>query len=345
MHEPPRHSQTADALKAFAILGVVLIHVSAPGCRNDVGSFNWYSALFWGSLTRASVPIFFMVTGALMLDPNRAVTIKQLWTRNIPRLLLSLLVWSFAYKLHALLTEQGLSAAALVQALKEVLLFRHQNHLYYLQIALLIYALLPATRILAAGAGKKTLEYLLCLWFLLGILYPTCKEIWPLNLLRGIPLQYGLNLTYTGIGYGLLGWYLRNYALSPKKWITLAGAGFFVTYAVTAALSLSKGELAVSWLEGASPGVAMLGAGVCGAVFSGLQDRPVPKAVHVLAKASFCIYLTHLFPLKSLSRRGINALAGPCAVSIPLTAAAIVLISLVFWAVLRRIPAVREWLI
>lgn len=155
MHEPPRHSQAADALKAFAILGVVLIHVSAPGCRNDVGSFNWYSALFWGSLTRASVPIFFMVTGALMLDPNRAVTIKQLWTRNIPRLLLSLLVWSFAYKLHALLTEQGLSAAALVQALKEVLLFRHQNHLYYLQIALLIYALLPATRILAAGPAKR----------------------------------------------------------------------------------------------------------------------------------------------------------------------------------------------
>lgn len=344
MPDSPRNS-AADALKAFAILGVVVIHVSAPGCQSGIGSFNWFAALFWGSLTRASVPIFLMVTGALMLDPAREVTLKRLWTRNIPRLLLALLVWASAYKLYHLLESGGLSAAALVQAGKEVLAFQHQNHLYYLHIALLVYALLPATRLIAAHAPRRTLEYLLALWVILGILYPTCKGLWPLTLLRGIPTQYALNLTYASVGYGLLGWYLRQYAVSPKRWAAVAALGFAVTFGGTAALSLAQGKLATALLEGASPGVAMLGAGVCGTAFSALRERQVPQGVRTLASASFCIYLAHLFPAWTFSRLGLNALAGPCLFFVPLTAAAVVIASLGVWAVLRRIPIVRNWLI
>lgn len=58
-----------DLLKSLAITGVILIHVSAGGYSHPVGSFHWLSALFWGSVSRASVPIFLMVTGALMLTP------------------------------------------------------------------------------------------------------------------------------------------------------------------------------------------------------------------------------------------------------------------------------------
>lgn len=73
-----------DLLKALAITGVILIHVSAGGYSHPVGSFDWLSALFWGSVSRASVPIFLMVTGALMLDPRRELTLRQLWLQKSP---------------------------------------------------------------------------------------------------------------------------------------------------------------------------------------------------------------------------------------------------------------------
>lgn len=333
-----------DFLKAFAIVGVIVIHVSAAGCRRELGSLNWLAALFWGSVTRASVPIFLMVTGALMLDPEKEITQRELWTRRIPRLLLALLAWALAYKIYHL-AEGRLSAAGLVRAVKQVLVFRHQNHLYYLHIALLVYALLPGTRIIAAHAGRRTLEYLLALWAVLGIVYPTVRPLWPFTLLRGIPTQYGLNLAYTGVGYGLLGWYLRRYAAHPRRWALTAAAGLLLTLGGTAALSLRAGEFRETLLEGASPGVALLAAGVCGWTFSALRGRTAPRTVGILARASFCVYLVHLFPLWRLSSLGINGVAGPCLFAIPLAAAAVLACSLGVWAVLSRVPVVRDWLI
>ena len=88
-----------DFLRALAITGVILIHVSTGGFSRPPGSFDWLSALFWASVSRASVPIFLMLTGALMLDPRRELTIRQLWLRKIPRLLAALLAWALIYRL------------------------------------------------------------------------------------------------------------------------------------------------------------------------------------------------------------------------------------------------------
>lgn len=335
-----------DVLKAFAITGVLLIHVSAGGYNHPVGSFNWLSALFWGSVSRASVPIFLMLTGALLLDPERELTIRRLWLQKIPRLLAALLVWAMVYRLWPMaFYGGGVTAAGLADAVKQVLAFHHQNHLYYLHIALLVYALLPVTRIIAAHADRRTLEYLLVLWAALGIVYPAVKNVWPLTLLTGIPTQYRLNLAYASVGYGLLGWYLRQYAGHPRRWALTAAAGFLTTFCGTAALSLRDGRLNETLLEGTSPGTALLAAGVCGWAFSALKGRSAPRAVRTLAKASFCIYLVHLLPMWELAGFGISASAGPCLLSVPLTAAAVLACSLAVWAVLNQVPVVRRWLI
>ena len=57
-----------DLVKCIAIFGVAVIHVVSPGYTNPAGSFNWWASLFWGSVTRASVPLFLMCTGVLFLD-------------------------------------------------------------------------------------------------------------------------------------------------------------------------------------------------------------------------------------------------------------------------------------
>lgn len=59
-----------DALRLIAIISVVMIHVLAEYRDVYVGNNSLYYGIvtFFDSLTRAGVPIFFMITGAFMLS-------------------------------------------------------------------------------------------------------------------------------------------------------------------------------------------------------------------------------------------------------------------------------------
>jgi hypothetical protein len=89
-----------------------------------------------------------------------------------------------AYKFYDLLIRRDISAEAVIRALKEVLLFKHENHFYYLHIVLLVYAFLPVARLFVKYADKRLEEYALLLWFVLGIVYPTSAPAGPLPCCR-----------------------------------------------------------------------------------------------------------------------------------------------------------------
>ncbi|HQC35965.1 MAG TPA: acyltransferase family protein, partial [Bacillota bacterium] len=149
------------------------IHVCAGFGNYSPGASGWTAFLFWGSLSRAGVPLFLMCSGALMLDPEKDPGLKKLWSKNILRLFAALFFWAFCYGLFHLFRTGNLNAPSLVGLLKDVLFFRHEQHMYYLHIMLLVYAFLPVTRAFAARAERSQLLYFLCIWFLLGIVFPT----------------------------------------------------------------------------------------------------------------------------------------------------------------------------
>lgn len=212
-----KRSVSIDLIKTIAIIGVVVIHTCSLGYQNPLMSANWLSSVFWGCLSRASVPLFFMCSGALLLDPDKPLSFKKLYTRNLPRIVLALFFWALCYKAYHLIAADNLNTAAIVQAAKELLLFRHEYHLYFLHIMMLVYVLLPIMRVFTRHASRTELRYALILWFLLGIVYPTLRPYWPLSLLGGIPSQWMLNMTYAAIGYGLLGYYINCYTILTNK--------------------------------------------------------------------------------------------------------------------------------
>lgn len=343
-HLAPARNRTVDLIKTLAIAGVAVIHVTAPPLSVvPVGTADWLAALFWGTVSRASVPLFLMASGMLLLPPEKPLSLKKLYTKSIPRLLIALLFWAACYKVFNILLWAELTPAALIQALKELILFQHEEHLYYLHMMLLVYAFLPATRLLAQYADRRLMAYLLALWFLLGIVYPTVQTFWPFKLVTGIPTQWRLNMTYACIGYTLLGYCLAAYR-KPKRrlpWLLcfLCGAG--LTFGGTWVQSAAAGTLEIHFLEGMSVGVFLMAVGVWGLCQTAEPGR---MAVFV-SKASFCIFLTHVFFLKLLARHGVNALAGPTLLTVPLITLLVVLPSCALYALLSRIPGVRRWLL
>lgn len=68
-----------DVMRIVAVLSVVLIH-AADGflnpAYNDTAGFM--AANFFDSIARLAVPIFLMISGALMLDEDKDITLKKM---------------------------------------------------------------------------------------------------------------------------------------------------------------------------------------------------------------------------------------------------------------------------
>ncbi len=334
-----------DLVRALAIIGVVLVHVSTDAYRNPVGSFDWWGGIFWGGAFRRNVPLFLMCSGAILLQPERELTLKRLYLHNVLRLLVSLFVWSMVFKVYHLLSADALSGANLWQAVKEVLLFKQEWHLYFMQIMLLVYLFLPVTRIITASATKRQVEYVLFAWFLTGILYPTLKPFWPFNLLYGIPGQWLMNMSYAAIGYGLLGWYLRRWPLEKKWNRLLCIGGLAVLLGLTWLFSVRQGSTYSGFFEGMSVGPALLASGMFGLCCAAKEPGPkLRRLVSGISKGSLCIYIVHAFFLEWLP--SVNAFPGiPTFVSVPVISLCNLLCCCVIYLVLSRIPVVRKWLV
>ncbi|MBQ4370368.1 MAG: acyltransferase [Oscillospiraceae bacterium] len=336
-----------DLIKTVAIISVLFIHCSSGGYSAPIKSSSWLAAVFWGSVSRAGVPLFLMCSGALMLPQERELTIKKLWCRSILRLLTALFFWAVLYKLYNGLIYKTLSSQYVLTSIKELVLFRHENHFYYLHIMLLVYAFLPATRAFIRAASERETDYFLLIWFLVGILYPTIRPYRPFSLLAGIPGQWLLNMTYASVGYGVLGYRLRRRPLKKQLAAALAIAGLAVATGGTVIGSIKTGGLYEHFLEGMTVGVCLLAAGIfslCVHSAKGVSGRTA-SVYTFMSKASFCIYLVHIFALKGFYSLGVSVRAAHCVITVPALAAAVLVLSLLVYLLLSRIPWVKRWLI
>lgn len=336
-----------DLIKAIAILCVLFIHAGSGFYAYPVASTGWNTLLVYGSLVRAGVPLFLMCSGALLLDPNKPFSLKKLYCHNLPRIAVAMVFWGILYKLWHLYEQNSLSVPAVFNGIKEVFCFNQEFHFYYLHIILLVYILLPVTRVFAEKASVQTLRYALGVWFAFGILYPTVSGFWPFTLLSGMTPQYLINMTYASVGYGLFGWYLRAYPLPKAVGFVLTPVGVAAIFGGTYCLSVRDGILNELFFSGMTVGVFLLASGIytlcmaCGDCLG----RVLSAATKVLSKASFCIYLVHMFGIYLLARHGFAATAGNPLVTVPLTVAVLAAGGLAVYAVLSHIPVVRKWLI
>lgn len=337
-----------DLVKTAAIFGVAALHVSTGALDAAIGSPPWLGALFWTCAVRASVPLFFLCSGALMLPPKKDLPLKRLYGKNFLRLVLAMLVWAMFYKVLHLAASGTLSVGALWQAAKEVLVFNQEFHLYYLHILLLVYAVLPLTRAFVRHSTEKELRYALILWFALGICFPTVRTFWPVTLLTDIPLQWMLNMSWAAVGYGLLGYCLARRL--PSVWLgaILTAAGFMLVFGPTLGLSLKSGALEQRFLEGMSVGVCLMAAGLFTLLCrlgSALRGRRSGDFVTVISRSSFCIYLVHVAWLRVFQHLGLTAAAFAPIVSVPLLALCIAAVSWGCWWLLSKVPVVNRWLV
>ncbi len=83
-----------DFLKGVSILFVVLLHVAALGLSaSPVGSYSWEISNIIDSLCRFVVPVFVMISGALLMDKLKDFHLYK----SFKRLFFPLILWSLLY--------------------------------------------------------------------------------------------------------------------------------------------------------------------------------------------------------------------------------------------------------
>ena len=100
--------QYADALRCLAIWFVILLHVINPFVVKPslVGTPSWIFCIIQNTLNRTGVPLFFMLSGYLLLKNPRTREIGAFYRHSLPRLAVPLLFWNviFARVLDSFLT-------------------------------------------------------------------------------------------------------------------------------------------------------------------------------------------------------------------------------------------------
>ena len=339
----------ADLLRVLAAFAVVVIHISTRWMPDtQVGSISWAVLCAYDALTRWCVPLFVMLSGAFLLDPDKTVTLRDLFFKYILRVLAALLVWGSVYAVldHGH-TDFHFTWPQIKAALGLVLRGDTHYHLWFLYMILGLYLVTPLLRAMIRGSQRGTLHWFFLLAFLFSSLIPVLRGFFPdlmSPVLRWVN-QFELHAVLGYTGYYVAGYYLKHYTLKPPVrravyalGILGAAGTFWINHVLSVRQNFFHGDLFVYH----SPTVAMMAAAVF-LLFRSLPWKPLTgwkRVFSLSASISFGAFLCHDLFIKLLGYFGITSLSIHPILSVPILSAAVFLGSLLLSWAISKIPVV-----
>lgn len=211
-----------DALRAFAIIFVILIHTSKWFAANEVvHSVFWTFSSSLASLGNVGVPIFFMISGALLLNRDYG-DLNSLLKKRLSRIFIPFAFWIIFIIIFKI---NYLNYDATLKSIIDIIFFK--GFVWYVWTMMGIYLISPVINSFLKEYGLKGAEYFLAIWLLTIIL----------NTLGFYPVK-NVELSYFAkfLGYFVLGWYLDNkeFNISNKTMMICSAIVFIVFSLITA---------------------------------------------------------------------------------------------------------------
>ncbi|PWJ48228.1 acyltransferase [Faecalicatena contorta] len=294
-----------DLLNIIACYGVIWLH-----CSGDAFTFRldkyWLMSLTIQVIAHWAVPVFFMLTGANLMNYREKYSTEIYFKRRLLRIFIPFLAWStiyliWKYKLGWVEFSNG----------KELLSLYLNNGIegifWFFYPLLAIYLSMPILAVFSDDKYKKTLYYLTALGILAYSFMPLLSGLF------GVSYTGELNPPVIGgyMIYVLLGWIFKHENFSKGICCLIYGAGVvgaICMFAGTIVLSLKSGVLNdVFWGYMTFPTLFM----AC-AVFllvkkcrwKIFENKKVQSVAQKLSAASFGIYLIHIMIINLLLMNG-----------------------------------------
>lgn len=275
-----------DLIRALGALLVVLAHVHYAG--SGLVGISYYA------LTRVAVPLFFMVSGCLLLSKNEPL--EDFFRKRAIKVFVPFVIWSIIY-----LIWKGESLdQPLLEIIKsyfiKIIRGPRENHLWFFYELFSLYLFTPILRVYVEKASNKDLLYFCGIWFLLIPLANLVQEFTPIQ----IGFEYYFLLGY--IGYFIFG-YLASRTQFSRYQKLIALAIFILSLIVTIIgiyLSATYGLKTQYFEDYLSVNVVLM----CFALYVVLIQLNVSdyfyRIILPFSRASFGIYLVHVIVMVQL---------------------------------------------
>ena len=215
-----------DVLRVLSMLGVVYLHTAAGSLR----SFSYHSLWNFSNLITVmvtpAVPLFFMMSGALLLSEEKTGDLGQLFRRRIPKVLVPLLCWSaVSLGYNFLRGDPQAALTSLSRLLNTPVLVPY----WFLYALIPMYLISPLLKAMTDHLTDRQWDYMMALWAILTLGLYTVRSFVPDTWELVFTEHWTLNLNMIGgyLGYFLLGAYLERWEKLPSK-KALAGAVIFL---------------------------------------------------------------------------------------------------------------------
>lgn len=281
-----------EYLRIMATIAVVMIHVAMCLPNNySIEELGIHASAVMNStylLVNWAVPVFIMISGALLLTPNKVITYSKIF-HYVLRMGIVLLLFGGGYAMIELyVTERRISITLLFGGLVNMLQGKSWSHMWYLYMLIGLYLVTIPLRQVIQSSSRRQLE------ILLGILVAGNFIIQTVNVSFSLELenymQWGHYITYY-----LLGYYLSVVPLQSIPRMT--GAIVFV------AVSAFRFGLDYLWItrfheiSGLAQEGRVLILSQAAALFlfarQNLSHKPLNRISSNISRCSFTIYLIH----------------------------------------------------
>jgi surface polysaccharide O-acyltransferase-like enzyme len=328
----------ADSLRVFATVAVILLHVSAPivYLYGTVSRFDWWVGNIVDSAMRCCVPLFLMLTGALILP--KTYELGDFLKKRLSRILFPFIFYSVIYILCDLAVKWhrgvDLSIFELLGYIGIALKSGASYHLWYIYLIIGIYLFIPIISKWIVNSTKNEIIYYLVIWFVVTVIsLPFLSKFKP-----------AIELTYFSgfLGYPVLGYFLTTHCTDKKNLfypLLLFIIGFVITIFGTYFLTTNKGQLDESFYVYLDPNVMACAIGVF--LFfkqTNFSGKYFKNQIQFISKYSYGIYLAHVLVLAALTRIGMLWSFISPIIGIPVTTILCLTISSIICYILNKIP-------
>lgn len=207
---------------------VILLHVAGIGFYE--GGDNWLGANIIDSFTRVCVPVFIMITGALLIKDEPVKPFSR-----IKRVIACLIFWSVFY-----LAVDGKFTGDIFSIAYGIIEAPAKYHLWYLYVCISFYLILPVFSRFYVNTKDRYPLIIVLLWVIFSSVTFIDKVY--ATQLNSILVKYQLSNFISLAGYLLLGKILADYC-SGKKSVVMIWCALFSYIS----LSLITASLTLKW--------------------------------------------------------------------------------------------------
>lgn len=298
-----------DCIRFFAILCVVLTHVTESIYTLNIDflcnteRMIRVSGIMFFTIGRLGVPLFFFLTGYLMLDRTyTSEDIVKLWKKNVLGMFVATEIWICIYYLFSMwINHLSFSGYELI---RQMLFLKNAScpHLWYMPVILGLYIFIP----FVANAINKYDRKIIYYPVILAVLYLFVPPI--LNVFCSIfekePLYKIVDFSFSGKEYGILliiGWMIKRGCFSRVKnyfYIIFFGGGYIST--VMLELYAYKNGVAYNvWYDSLTLLIASF------SIFNlclSVKEVKIDALLSWLSRMAFAVYLCHDIVVVLLSK-------------------------------------------